>query len=139
MKKNFWLILILIVFLITLGTFVYHLRFRNTISPSENSLSTNNAFSTSNSYVFSSPIRAKAGGDLIRITVFLLDEQGNGVYGNKVSLQTDSNVLVSDIQSLTDETGRAIFDLSSSVSGSYAVKALNGSIFSEQNLKVIFD
>lgn len=139
MRNNFWLMLVLIIFLITLGTLVYYIRFKTSIAPRASGLTSTNVLSTFNSYVFASPVRAKANGDLIRITVFLLDEEGNGVFNNEVSLQTDSTLSINEIQSLTDDTGKAIFDISSPMVGSYIVKAMVGNIVLDQDVKVVFD
>ena len=133
----FWLVIILIIFLVTLGVLVYYIRFTTTIAPKASSFNTVNAVSISNSYVFASPVRAKAGGDMIRVTVFLLDDQGNGIYDKKVNLR--GNLIIKEIQSLTDETGKAVFDLASSVIGTYTLEAFTEKIILPQRIKVIYD
>jgi len=116
---------------------VYYIRFTTTIAPKASSFNTVNEVSISNSYVFASPIRAKAGGDMIRVTVFLLDDQGNGIYDKKVNLR--GNLIIKEIQSLTDETGKAVFDVASSVIGTYTLEAFTEKIILPQRIKVIYD
>jgi len=136
----FWLIIILIIFLLTLGVLVYYIRFATTIAPKASSFNTVNAVSISNSYVFASPVRAKASGDLIRVTVFLLDDQGNGIFDNNVSLRSlDGKLDIKNIQSLTDETGKAIFDVASSVVGIYMLEAFTEKLVLPQRVKVTYD
>jgi hypothetical protein len=133
----FWLIIILVIFLLTLGVLVYYIRFATTIAPKADTFNTVNAVSISNSYIFASPVRAKAGGDMIRVTVFLLDDQGNGIYDIKVNLR--GNLIIKEIQSLTDETGKAMFDVASSVIGTYTLEAFTEKIILPQRIKVIYD
>lgn len=139
-KNYLVLFIILVIFLITLGVLVYFIRFRTDLTPDASSYVTTNTVSLSNSYVFASPVRAKAGGDLIRVTVFVLDSQGSGLFDRKVSLTTNNMALdVKDIQSLTDETGKAIFDVGSQTKNVYQVEAFVDGIPLSQNLKVTFD
>lgn len=77
-------------------------------------------FSVDNSYVFISPLKAQANGqEKIRLTVFILNNQGLGVLGQKVVLGKDQRLQIVEIQSITDQFGKAIFDLSSSMAGEY--------------------
>lgn len=142
--RYFWLVIILIVFLLTLGILVYYVRFRTSISPSASSYNSTNLVSLSNSYVFASPVRAKASGDLVRVTVFLLDDEGNGIFDRKVGLRLLNEELlastqIKDVQSLTDETGKAVFDVSASVTGTYNLEAFTDSETLPQKLKIVFD
>ena len=138
--KYFWLILILIVFLVTLGILVYYIRFRTSITPKASTLNITSIVSISNSYVFASPLRAKANGDLIRVTVFLLDDEGNGIFDKKVSLRVlEGQLDIKEVQSLTDETGKAIFDVASSTIGTYNLEAFTTDIVLPQKVKVIYD
>ena len=119
---------------------VYYIRFAVSTTPKADTFNTVNAVSISNSYIFASPVRAKANGDLIRVTVFLLDDQGNGIFDNKVSLRSLDGVLdIKDVQSLTDETGKAVFDVASSVIGTYTLEAFTEKIILPQRIKVIYD
>lgn len=78
------------------------------------------AISADNSYVFVAPLVAKADGlQKERVTVFVLNSQGAGVYGKKVSLTANQHLLISEVQPTTDQTGKAVFDFASSVAGEY--------------------
>ncbi|MDP4009579.1 MAG: Ig-like domain-containing protein [Candidatus Shapirobacteria bacterium] len=92
-----------------------------------------------NSYLFASPIQAKADGkEKIRITAFLLDGQGLGISNLKVSLQLPQNVSVLAIQSVTDDTGKAVFDLSSSVAKQLDIAAQVNNKTIPQKVKIVF-
>lgn len=134
------LIIILLFFILTLAILVYYIQFRTNVTPKASSNIIVNNVSVSNSYVFASPVRASVKGDLIRVTVFVLDSEGNGLFDKNVTLQSSSqNISISNIQSLTDETGKAFFDLSSDVAGSYIITTyVEGSVLPQQ-LKVVFD
>lgn len=140
-KPNyFWLIFILIIFLLTLGVLVYYVRFRTSITPKASTLNITAIVSISNSYVFSSPIRAKAGGDLIRVTVFILDDVGNGIFDKKVSLRSLGGVLdIKNVQNLTDETGKAVFDVASKNVGVFNLEAFTDELVLPQKVKVTYD
>lgn len=140
-KPNYLLlVIILIIFLFTLGILVYYVRFQTSIAPKASGQNIANSLSLSNSYVFASPVRASAGGDLIRVTVFVLDDQGVGLYDKKVELKSkDQSLSIKDIQSMTDETGKAFFDISSTVKGSFDIEVLANGILLPQSIKVLFD
>lgn len=77
-------------------------------------------FSPDNSYVFMSPLRAKANNDeKIRVTVFVLNSQGLGVQGRVISLSAAPGVTTEAVQGITDGFGKAYFDISSSRAGEY--------------------
>lgn len=136
----FWLVIILIIFLLTLGILIYYVRFTTSIAPKASSFNTVNDVSISNSYVFASPVRAKTNGDLIRVTVFLLDDQGNGIFDSKLSLRALNGALdIKNVQSLTDETGKAVFDVASSVVGVYTLEAFTEKLVLPQRVKVTYD
>ncbi len=134
------LVIILLIFLLTLGILVYYVRFQTSIAPKTSSFNTAKSISVTNSYVFASPVRASAKGDLIRVTVFILDSEGNGLFDQKVMLKSaETSLVIKDIQSLTDETGKAIFDLSSDVTGNFEIDTYANNIQLPQSLKVIYD
>ncbi len=117
MKKIlYFLIVFLIVLLAFSGFFwLYEVRFKV-----GRASITNYAFSIDNSYLFVTPLRAKANGqEKIRITVFVLNNQGLGVLGRKVFVGMDQNLNVETIQGLTDDYGRAFFDVSASKAGEF--------------------
>lgn len=78
------------------------------------------SFSVENSYLFVSPLRAKANSkEKIRVTVYVLNNKGLGVMGKRVFVGRDENLFIEEIQALTDNFGKAVFDISSSKSGEY--------------------
>lgn len=98
------------------------------------------SLSLENSYLFASPISAAAdSSSVIRATVILLNDQGLGVSNEKVNLRLSGvGPLVNPIQPVTDTFGRAIFDLSSNVPGSYTISAeLSGGSL-PQTVSVVF-
>lgn len=97
------------------------------------------AVALENSYLFVSPLQAKADGqEKIRLTVFILDGRGLGVANQSIELSTSSKVDITEIQSSTDETGKAVFDLTSAVAGKYDVSALTKTGTVPQQVKVVF-
>ena len=77
-------------------------------------------FSVDNSYIFSTPSQARANGqEKIRLTIFILNNQGLGVLGKKISVGTDPSLNIETIQGLTDNYGKAYFDISAIKSGEY--------------------
>lgn len=136
----FWLIVILVIFLITLGVLVYYIRFAVSTTPKASNFNTVNVVSISNSYIFTSPVRATAGGDLIRVTVFILDDEGNGLYDKKVTVKSNNqDLIIKEVQSLTDETGKAVFDVASNIAGVYTLEAFIEELVLPQKIKVTYD
>lgn len=79
-----------------------------------------NTFSLENSYVFLSPLRAKADNEeKIRLTVFVLNDQGLGVQGKNVAINSVEGLSIQTIQGLTDTFGKAVFDITSNKQGEY--------------------
>lgn len=138
-KPNYFLLTIVIVLLlIILALLVYFMRFRTSIAPSASTQYSDRQVSIVNSYLFSSPVRAATGGDLIRVTVFLLDDYGVGVFDKKVELIVDQNLKVIPVQERSDETGKVIFDISSDIKGIYYIEAMSDRV-SLGRAKLIFD
>jgi len=78
--------------------------------------------SLENSYVFASPLTAKAGGkEKIRVTVFVLSTEGKGIEGKQVSLVTD--LPFEPVQPVTDSLGTALFDVYSRKLGQFQIGA----------------
>jgi len=117
MKRNLlFLAIILLIFVIFSGFFwLYEAKFmvgRASVSQA--------SFSVDNSYVFLTPLRAKANSqERIRLTVFVLNNQGLGVLGKAVILGKDPSISVEGIQARTDNYGKATYDVSSSKPGEY--------------------
>ncbi len=81
------------------------------------------AFSVDNSYIFITPLKASANGqEKIRLTVFVLDDRGLGVVGKKVYLEPNQALFIDYIQTITDNFGKAYFDIRSLEKGEYYLK-----------------
>lgn len=92
-----------------------------------------------NSYLFASPLQAKSGGaEKIRVTVFLLDSRGIGVANQLVTLNRPQGITQTDLQSTTDDTGKAVFDITSLNPGRFDITAQSGNFSIPQKVKVIF-
>lgn len=92
-----------------------------------------------NSYLFASPLQAKADGlEQIRLTVFLLDGRGLGVPNEIVSLNLPANTTITNQQEISDQSGKAVFDIVSSVPQTINVTAKTGSAKLPQNVRVVF-
>ncbi len=99
-----------------------------------------------NSYLFASPLQAKAGDittpadhrEQIRLTVFLLDGRGLGVANQIVSLQLPANITITNQQEITDSSGKAVFDITSSTAQTFYVTASVGTAKLPQKVRVIF-
>ena len=117
MKKS--LVFFIVLFLVIIGFIsifgLYEVRFftgRASLSQA--------SFSIDNSYVFSTPSGARANGqEKIRLTVFILNNQGLGVMGKKIFIGTDPALNIEAIQGLTDGYGKAYFDIASTKPGEY--------------------
>lgn len=102
--------------------------------------SSDSNISHENSYIFASPLQVQAGGkQQIRVTVFILNSEGLGVSGQTVSLVNDSGLSINAIQPVTDNYGKAIFDISAAASGDYKVMAKAGSTTLPQSIIVAFN
>jgi len=96
--------------------------------------------SLENSYIFASPLKAKAGsGEKIRITVFILDGQGRGVFGKPVNLVGDLPFSIDSPQPTTDDLGTAIFDIESSSVGYFVIQATVDGKIIPQKIGVSFE
>lgn len=117
MKKNF---VFLIVFLLILLFFTFYFGLYEARFYIGRASLSRQSFSIDNSYVFITPLRAKANGiEKIRINVFILNNQGLGVMGKNVFLGVDQKINLEVIQGVTDDYGRAVFDVSSTTPGEY--------------------
>ena len=96
-------------------------------------------FSSDNSYIFASPIRAAADGkSIIRITVFILDNQGLGIPNQLITLKINGAVTIGQTAPTSDALGRALFDLTSTTAGSYTINASAGGTSLIQKASVSF-
>ncbi|GIW62830.1 MAG: hypothetical protein KatS3mg090_0656 [Patescibacteria group bacterium] len=120
MKKLILILAIFFAVVFLLGGIIYFQEVKRT---SANLFYSLEPFSSENSYVFVSPLKAKANGEeQIRITIFLLNSQGIGVKNTKVELRFDPELTVTNTQDITDPYGKAIFDVSTTTPGKYEVE-----------------
>lgn len=92
-----------------------------------------------NSYLFASPLQAKADGlEQIRLTVFLLDGRGLGVPNQIVSLNLPNNTTITNQQEISDQSGKAVFDIVSSIPQTINVTAKVGNSSLPQKVRVVF-
>ena len=95
--------------------------------------------SLENSYVFASPLAAKADGkEKIRVTVFILDTEGRGVKGKPVFLGQDERLRITLVRTVTDDLGRAIFDISATTPAEYFIEAKVENRILPQRVRVSF-
>ena len=100
---------------------------------------TNNLSQLENSYLFASPLQAKADGlEQIRLTVFLLDGRGLGVPNQSVKLNLPTSVRITKSQEITDQTSKAVFDLISPTPQTLNVSASVGTSTLPQKVKITF-
>lgn len=136
MKKNIIiLVLIVLIFALISGFFwLYEAKYlvgRASVSSA--------SFSVSNSYLFVTPLRAKANGiEKIRLTVFLLNDQGLGVMGKKVIVSPDSRLKIDELQPITDQNGKAFFDIASNYPGEYFLEIKVDNRFLSQQARLSF-
>ncbi len=94
---------------------------------------------TQNSYLFASPLQAKADNqEKIRLTVFILDSRGIGVANQTVTINSSHPITSNPIQPVTDDTGKAIFDITSATTGNSEITAATSGLTLPQKVKVIF-
>jgi hypothetical protein len=100
---------------------------------------TNTSYVLENSYIFASPLQAKADNkEQIRITVFLLDGRGLGVANQSVSLSLPQNISITNQQEVTDNTGKAVFDIISSSPQTFHITASVNDAKLPQKVRIIF-
>jgi len=97
------------------------------------------SFSSDNSYVFVTPLQAKAdGSERIRVSIFLLNNQGLGVMGKKITTVNNPKLIIDPVQPLTDDKGKAVFDVSSQHTGEYFLDILVDTTILPQKAHVSF-
>lgn len=131
---------IIIIILLSLSLLLLaYLTFKTNLFFKQKTLQAPNPPSLQNSYLFASPLKAKADlQEKVRLTVVLLNNQGLGIKDQKVELDLDQNLQIDAIQELTDDSGIAIFDLSSSTPRKFKVSAKVASYSLPQTLEITF-
>jgi len=131
--------LIIIAILLVGLTVTIFLASRAVIFSPKASSNNQNSINIQNSYLFASPLQAKAdGNEKIRLTIFLLDNRGLGVPSQKVDLSLPSTVHLINTQATTDDTGKAIFDAYSATTGSFEISAQVDNTRLSQKVKISF-
>jgi len=98
------------------------------------------SFSIDNSYIFSTPSQARANGqEKIRLTVFILNNQGLGVMGKKIFIGTDPALNIEAIQGLTDSYGKAYFDISATKPAEYFLEIKANDTVLKQKAHLVFN
>jgi hypothetical protein len=117
MPKKLLIIFIAILFIFVFILSIYIFNRRSTVTDKgDNSVN----ISLDNSYLFASPLIAQADGiEKIRVTIFVLNDQGSGVPDRAVTIGQYPDLSVEVVQSVTDAFGKAVFDLSSTKSFVY--------------------
>jgi len=137
MKKSLIFIIILLLVMIGfIGIFgFYEIKFftgRASVSQA--------SFSIDNSYIFSTPSQARANGqEKIRLTVFILNNQGLGVMGKKIFIGTDPALNIEAIQGLTDSYGKAYFDISATKPAEYFLEIKANDTVLKQKAHLVFN
>jgi hypothetical protein len=135
--KNKSIVLIFFLILVLIATLT--LIFRLTVFYGKATTVNQSPVVLENSYLFASPLQAKADGqEQIRITVFLLDGRGLGVAGQPVTLRLPSTVTVNNPNSTTDDTGKITFDLASPVPAQISVQAQTNGLLLPQKVRIVF-
>lgn len=139
------LALFILIVLVLLG--VYLVKQRTTAIPSAYGPADDIRIDLANSYVFVSPLQALAGGEKIRVNIFILDNRGRGVQGKTVIMGSANghaaasrygSLRVDVIQSKSDEIGKAIFDISSDAPGVFLIEASVDGAILPQRVSVVF-
>jgi hypothetical protein len=131
--------LFIIIFLLIALIFSVFLVLKTTVFTKKATTSNQSSIVLENSYLFVSPLQAKADNkEKIRLTVFILDGRGLGVPNQIIDLQTSSQISTTEVQKITDDSGKAVFDLSSNVPGQFNISAKTNKGIIPQQVKVVF-
>jgi len=136
--KKILLIIFIFLSFASLTFVVLNLNQTKTINSKATGFSTN-SITLENSYLFASPLQAKADGkESIRLTIYLLDSRGVGIPNLPANVSVNSPVVITPVQLITDDSGKAVFDLSSSSPGSFLVAGRSANINLPQKVKITF-
>ncbi len=99
----------------------------------------NTGVSLDNSYVFASPLAAKANGEeKIRLTIFLLDNRGLGIANREIKIISNKTINLVPISSATDDTGKAVYEASSINPGEFEITSQTENETLPQKVKITF-
>jgi hypothetical protein len=137
MKKTIIFFIVLLLIILSFVGFFWLYEAKYIISRADVSRA---SFSIDNSYIFSTPSQAKANGqEKIRLTVFILNNQGLGVLGKKIFVGTNPSLNIETIQDLTDNYGKAYFDISATKSGEYFLEIKADGTALNQKAHLVFN
>jgi len=142
--KKKWLalliLLLIILLLFSLALTVFFIRQRTTFfGRAFSSVESSGDVVLENSYLFISPLSAQSGGkEKIRLTAFLLDNQGRGVANQAVFLGQNEKLEITIVQGVTDNLGRAYFDIAAFSPGDYYLEAKTNNQILPQRVKLNF-
>jgi hypothetical protein len=137
MKRSILFFLVLILVLVSfVGAFgLYEVKFFTSRADVSQA-----SFSIDNSYIFSTPSQARANGqEKVRLTVFILNNQGLGVLGKKIFIGTDPALNIEAIQGLTDSYGKAYFDISAVKPGEFFLEIKVDDTALKQKAHLVFN
>jgi len=121
MFKKILKILFLIFLLLVLAVVVFLIRQQVVLS---GRAAVSGVLSLENSYLFASPLVAKAGGgEKITVSAFVLSDQGLGIAGKKVVLYSAPALSAVAVREETDNRGMAVFEVSSQKPGEFRIWA----------------
>jgi len=119
MKRIILFSTLILLFLFLFGGFFWFYEVRYAATKAD----VKRSFSKENSYIFISPLRARANGqEKIRLSIFVLDNRGLGVPGKRVNLGIDPNLQVETVQETSDNFGKAVFDVAATKAGEYFIE-----------------
>lgn len=144
-RKYLWLLILLLILILILAVSVYLIQ-KQTFYKSKAYSYTENPITQpvgsveiSNSYAFASPLKAKTGGEYIRVTVYVLDAQGLGIRGKSVEMGEVAGLAVNDVQGTSDDGGMVAFDISSEKAGLYIVQPVVEGKILNQRIEITFE
>ncbi len=138
-KRLFYSFIILVITVVALIISLTLLQNRSSFFGVASQLNSNDQLSRDNSYIFASPLVAKASAnEKVRVTVFILNSRGLGISGTEIELKTDPGITIEQVKNVTDNYGKAIFDISAINPGEYLVEAMVNNSSLPQKVTVSF-
>ena len=143
-KRNIWLVILLLILILFLVVAVYLVQKQifyksRAYSYTETVVSPVSNVEIANSYAFASPLKAKSGGEYIRVTVYVLDAQGMGIKGKSVEIGEAEGLEINEVQATSDDTGMVLFDIASTKEGLFIIQpVVDGRILS-QRINITFE
>jgi cytoskeletal protein RodZ len=116
-NSSFIILVVVLLFIFLTGYWLYQATYY-----SKQARATTSFISVDNSFTSTNPLKALANAnEKIRLTVYVLNDQGLGVSTKKTSLSANKDLIIDDVQSITDQYGKAIFDISSKTVGEFSI------------------